>query len=148
VACQRGNAPLDAALGLGASTVAPGVTRVVARATGETTFAPAVEQVQETLGATLSDETARRVAARSGAVAAAQTQAASARAQQGQPVWTEAEVQSADATTLRAGEGAGVLVPQEEGWTERTVVTLAPLGPELHTDPDSGRTALAQGAAR
>jgi Uncharacterised protein family (UPF0236) len=146
-ACKQGAAPLDEALGLGPGTVSPGLTRVVARATLETAFAPAVEQVQETLGATLSDETARRVAEQIGAVAEAQTQAAIARAQQGQPVWAEAEVQSADDTTTLAVEVDGVLVHQEAGWQEMKVVTLAPLGPDLHTDPDSGRTYLAWGSA-
>ena len=74
--CQHGEAPLDDALGLGPGTVSPGLLRVVARATVETTFVPAVEQVQEALGATLSDETARRLAEQLGAVAEAQTQAA------------------------------------------------------------------------
>ena len=44
-ACQQGAAPLDEALGLGAGTVSPGLTRVVARATVETSFTAAVEQV-------------------------------------------------------------------------------------------------------
>jgi hypothetical protein len=83
-------APLDEALGLGPGTVSPGLTRVVARATVETAFAPTVEQVQETLGATLSDETARRRAEQIGAVAEAQTQAAIARAQQGPLLLTPA----------------------------------------------------------
>src|SRR5918912_3288265 len=52
-ACKHGVAPLDDALGLGPGTVSLGLTRVVARTTVEATFAPAVEQVQETLGATL-----------------------------------------------------------------------------------------------
>src|SRR5437763_3736482 len=146
-ACKQGAAPLDAALGLGPGTVSPGLTRVVARATVETTFALAVEQVQETLGATLSDETARRLAEQIGAVAEAQTQAAIARAQQGQPVWAEAEVQGADATTTLAVEVDGVLVHQEAGWQEMKVVTVAPLGPDLHIDSDSGRTFLAWGPA-
>ena len=146
-ACQQGTAPLDEALGLGPGTVSPGLTRVVVRATVETTFAPAVEQVREALGAPLSDETARRLAEQIGAVAEAQTQAAIARAQQGQPVWAEAEVQSAEDTTILAVEMDGVLVHQEVGWQEMKVVTVAPLGPDLHTDPDSGRTYLAWGAA-
>jgi hypothetical protein len=146
-ACKHGAAPLDAALGLGPGTVSPGLLRVVARATVETTFVPAVEQVQEALGATLSAETARRLAEQLGAVAEAQTQAAIARAQQGQPVWAEAEIQSAEDTTTLAVEVDGVLVHQQEGWQEMKVVTLAPLGPNLHTDPASGRTFLAWGPA-
>ena len=146
-ACQQGVAPLDEALGLGPGTISPGLTRVVARATVETAFAPAVEQVQETLGATLSAETARRLAEQIGAVAEAQTQAAIARAQQGQPVWAEAEIHSADDTTTLAVEVEGVLVQQEAGWQEMKVLTLAPLGPDLQIAPDSGRTSLAWGPA-
>jgi hypothetical protein len=66
-ACKQGVAPLDAALSLGRGTASPGLTRVVARATVETAFAPAVEQVQEALGATLNAETARRLAEQLGA---------------------------------------------------------------------------------
>jgi len=146
-ACKQGAAPLDTALGLGAGTVSPGLTRVVARVAVEATFTPAVEQVQEALGATLSDETARRLAEHIGAVAEAQTQAAIARAQQGQPVWTEAEVQRADDTTILVVEVDGVLVHQEMGWHEMKVGALAPLGPALRLDPTHGRATLAWGAA-
>ena len=82
-----------------------------------------------------------------GAVAEAQTQAAIARAQQGQPVWAEAEVQRADDSTILAVEVDGVLVHQQAGWQEMKVVTVAPLGPDRHHDPESGRTYLAWGAA-
>jgi len=90
-ACGQSVVPLDEALGLGLGTVSPGLLRVVARATVDATFTLAVEQVQEALGVTLSDETARRLAEQIGAVAEAQTQAAIRRARQGQPVWPEAE---------------------------------------------------------
>jgi Uncharacterised protein family (UPF0236) len=146
-ACRQGEAPLDEALGLGPGTISPGLTRVVARAAVDATFTPAVEQVQEAVGATLSDETGRRLAEQIGAVAEAQTQAAIARAQQGQSVWAEAEVQSAEDTTILAVEVDGVLVHQEEGWQEMKVVTVAPLGPEVQIDRESGRTYLAWGAA-
>jgi len=146
-ACKHGAAPLDAALGLGPGDVSPGLARVVARVAVDATFTPAVEQVQEALGATLSDETARRLAERIGAAAEAQTQAAIARARQGQPVWTAAEVQRADDTTILVVEVDGVLVHQEAGWHEMKVGTLAPLGPGLHIDPTHGRATLAWGAA-
>jgi len=146
-ACTRGAAPLDAALGLGPGEVSPGLARVVARAAVDATFTPAAEQVQEALGATLSDETARRLAERIGAAAEAQTQAAIARAQQGQLVWTEDEVQCAEDTTILAVEVDGVLVHQGAGWHEMKVATVAPLGPEVYTDPESKRTHLAWGPA-
>ncbi len=62
-----------------AGTVSSGLLRMMARHV-EVTFTSAVEQVQEALGVTLSDETARRLAEQSGAVAEAQTQAAIMRA--------------------------------------------------------------------
>ena len=145
--CKQGAAPLDAALGLGPGDVSPGLARVVARAEVEATFTPAAEQVRDALGATLSDETARRLAARIGAAAEAQTQAAIGRAPQGQPVWAEDEVQRAEDTTILAVEVDGVLVHQEADWHEMKVTTRAPLGPDLRTDPTSGRTALAWGPA-
>jgi len=145
--CKRGAAPLDAALGLGLGDVSPGLARVVARVAVDATFTPAVEQVQEALGATLSDETARRLAERIGAAAEAQTQAAIARTRQGQPVWAEAEVQRADDTTILVVEVDGVLVHQEAGWHEMKVGTLAPLGPGVHIDPTHERATLAWGAA-
>ncbi len=147
-ACKRGTAPLDAALGLGAGEVSPGLVRVVARVAVDATFTPAAEQVQEALGVTLSDETARRLAERIGAVAEAQTQAAITRAQHGQLVWTEDEIEWADDTTILVVEVDGVLVHQEAGWHEMKVGTLAPLGPALRIDPTHGRATLAWGSAR
>ena len=146
-ACKRGTAPLDAALGLGPGTVSPGLARVVARTAVDATFTPAAEQVCEALGATLSDETVRRLAERLGAAAEAQTQAAIGRAKRGQVVWTEDEVECAQDTTILAVEVDGVLVHQEAGWQEMKVGTLAPLGPDLSTDPEHKRTHLAWGAA-
>jgi len=145
--CKRGEAPLDAALGLGPGDISPGLTRVVARAAVDATFMPAAEQVQEALGATISDETARRVAERIGAAAEAQTQAAIARAKRGQLVWTEDEVQRAEDTTILAVEVDGGLVHQEAGWHEMKVVTVALLGPDLHIDPKSGRVTQTWGPA-
>jgi hypothetical protein len=138
---------LAAALGLGAGSVAPGLTRVVARATVETSFAQAGEQVQEAVGAPVSEETARRLAAHLGAVAAAQTQEAIVRAQQGEPVWTAADTRAAPATTTLAVAVDGVLGQRDDGWHAMKVATVAPLGPELQTDRASGRTYLRWGRA-
>jgi len=146
-ACKQGAVPLDTALGLGAGTVSRGLTRVVARVAVDATFTPAVEQVQEALGATLSDETSRRLAEQIGAVAEAQTQAAITRARQGRLVWTQDEVERADDTTILVVEVDGVLVHQEMGWHEMKVATVAPLGPALRIDPTHGRATLAWGSA-
>jgi hypothetical protein len=145
--CGQSVVPVDAVLGLGAGSVSPGLTRVVARATVETSFAQAVEQVQEALGAQVSEETARRLAEHLGAVAEAQTQAAITRARPGRAVWATMDRSEAPATTTLAVEVDGVLVHRDDGWHEMKVVTVAPLGPELHTDRESGRTYLRWGRA-
>jgi hypothetical protein len=146
-ACKQGEAPLDAVLGLGTGTVSPGLARVVARATVDAPFSEAVDQVPEALGvsAPLSEETARRLAEQIGAVAQGQTQAAIARAKQDQPVWVAEQIQSAQQTTTLAVAVDGVLVPHQTGWQEMKGGTLAPLGPTVRTDAQSGRTHLAWG---
>jgi hypothetical protein len=125
------------------------VARVVARAALEAPFEPAVDQVQEALGVAVSREVARRTTEELGAVAEAQVQDAIERAQHGHAVWTEAEIQTAadGETALLAVEVDGVQVQRDEGWHEMKVLTIAPLGPDLVVDPQTGRRHLAWGAA-
>lgn len=145
--CGRSAVPVDAAVGLGTGVLAPGLARVVARAAVETSFEHAAEQVQEAVGAAVSVETVRRTAEHLGAVAEAQTQATIARAAQGAPAEVTPEEQRVSPTTTVAVEVDGVLVHRDEGWHEMKVVTVAPLGPDVQTDPDTGRTHLRWGAA-
>ena len=163
--CGRSAVPVDAAIGLGAGALSPGLARVVARAAVETSFEHAAEQVQEAVGVTVSAETVRRTAEHLGAVAEAQTQAAIAQAQT-QAAIAQAQTQAAIAQAARgapaeavaeapprptpptlAVEVDGVLVHRDDGWHEMKVVTVAPLGPDVQTDADTGRTHLRWGAA-
>jgi uncharacterized protein UPF0236 len=149
--CRQGQAPLDDTLGLGPGVLSPGLARVVARAAIEAPFAQAVDQVQEALGVTVSEEVLRRTTESLGAVAEAQTQAAIERAQQesgpGQAVWPQDALAAPEETTILAVEVDGVQVQHDDGWHEMKVVTVAPLGPHLQSDPDTGRGHLAWGAA-
>ena len=147
--CGQGQAPLDERLGLGPGVLSPGLARVVARAAIEAPFAHAVDQVQEALGVRVREEVLRRTTESLGAVAEAQTQAAMERAQQreGPAVWPPDALAAPEQTTILAVEVDGVQVPHADAWHELKVVTVAPLGPDRRSDPDTGRSHLAWGAA-
>jgi len=123
-ACGAGYAPLDAALGLGAATLTPGLARVARRAGMALAFAEAAQHLEEALGLRLADETVRRVSEAVGAVAEAAQPEAIDRAQQG--------------GLPRPAGGAVDLVVAVDG-------VQVPLGPTLQTDARSGRTSLAWG---
>jgi hypothetical protein len=139
--CGRGHAPLDAALGLGAETLTPRLARVVCRAGSTAAFDEAAAQLAEEHGIALGGETVRRVTEEVGALAEAAQQEEMARARQGAlacpPGGAPAVVAAVD----------GCQVHLEDGWHEIKVGRVAPLGPGRHTDPRTGRTYLASGAA-
>ena len=66
-ACGRGQAPLDAALGLARDSHSPGVRRLVARFGARLPFAQAAEELAEAAGIQTSASTARAVTAAVGA---------------------------------------------------------------------------------
>jgi hypothetical protein len=144
-ACHAGGAPLDAALGLGAGALSPGLGRVACRLGIEGSFGAAADQLAETLGVTVAAEAVRRVTEGVGAVAEAEQQAQIARVQRGQ----------APAPAPGAGDGArplllvvevdGVQAPLLDGWHALKVGRVGPLGPALQVDRASGRAHLARG---
>jgi len=143
--CRRGQAPLDAQLGLDGGALSPGLGRVACRLGIEGAFGAAADQLAEALGVTVPEEAVRRITEGVGAVAEAEQQALLARAQRGQAI----------APRPPAGEGApppvlvvevdGVQAPLVDGWHELKVSRVAPLGPALQVDRASGRTHLALG---
>jgi hypothetical protein len=142
--CQVGQAPLDAALGLDGSAIAPALGRVVCRAGLEGSFGAAADQVAETLGVVLPEEAVRRLTEGVGAVAEAEQQARIAQAQRGDRDAPVAAPASPPAALLV--ELDGLLVLHRDGaWHEVKVSRVAPLGPALQTDPETGRTHLALG---
>jgi len=82
-AYRRGQAPLDARIGLGPGMLSPALLRAVCRLGIEASFAEAMDALRETLGTTVDDETARRATEGIGAVAEADQQAAVDAARQG-----------------------------------------------------------------
>jgi Uncharacterised protein family (UPF0236) len=145
--CRQGHVPLDARLGLGPGVLSPGLARVVCRASLESPFEVAVDQVAEAVGVVVSAEVARQTTERVGAVAEAQVQAAMTRAQQGQPPWASAQQGGVSKSSVLAVEVDGLYVHRDEGWHEMKVVSVAPLGPQCDVDPDTGRQRLRWGTA-
>jgi Uncharacterised protein family (UPF0236) len=147
VACRQGQAPRDARLGLGTGSLSPGLVRVVCREGIEGGFENTTERVAEAVGVTVSDEVVRRMTEGMGAVAEAEVQAALARVQRGQPAWTAQAVVDPPPRGVLAVEVDGLYVHRDDGWQEMKVVTVAPLGPGVEVDPDTGRARLAWGRA-
>jgi hypothetical protein len=147
VACGQGHAPLDARLGLGTGSLSPGLLRVVCREGIEGGFEETVDRVAESVGVTVDDEVVRRMTEGIGAVAEAETKAASARVQQGQPAWSADAVVDPPPRGVLAVEVDGLYVHRDDGWHEMKVVTVAPLGPGVEVDPDTGRARLVWGRA-
>jgi ribosomal protein L34E len=146
-ACHTGAAPLDAALGLDGGALSPGLSRVVGRLGLAHAFGEAADQVAETLGVTVPEEAVRRLTEGVGAVAEAEQQALVARARRGERIAPLAAA-AADRPTVLLVEVDGVQAPLIDGWQEVKVSRVAPLGPGLRVDPDSGRTHLALGPSR
>ncbi len=158
-ACRRGQAPLDARIGLGPGTLSPALLRAVCRLGSEASYAEAMEAVRETLGTTVDDETAQRATEGIGAVAEADQQAVVDAARQGRPLAATAPIETGvlavavdgvlavavdgvlavavDGVLAVAVDGVlavavdGVLAPQRDGWHEMKVGTRVPLGPGL-----------------
>jgi len=147
--CKQGHAPLDARLGLGTGSLSPGLLRVVCREGIEGGFVDTGDRVVESVGVTIDDEVLRRLTEGIGAVAEAEVQAAMARVARGHPAWADADaaVTTAPESGVLAVEVDGMFVHRDDDWHEMKVVTVAPLGPGVEVDADTGRERLAWGRA-
>lgn len=142
--CQRGLAPLDERLGIGAGALSPGLERVACRLGIEDSFEEAADTLFETLRIELPDETERRVTEGIGRVAEAEAQAAIALAQAGKDPLPKTAVEVNSPTLLV--EVDGTMVHEVDGqWHEAKVGLAAPLGPNLRQDEKVGRATLAMG---
>jgi hypothetical protein len=145
-ACRRGSAPFDTTLGLGRGSLSPALSRVACRLGIDGSFPEAADLLAETLGVVVPDEGVRRITEGVGAVAEAEHQTAMARAVAGLEPLAPAECQPAPATLLVTVDG--VMVPEQDGWHECKVGVVAPLGPALRTDAETGRQCLLPGPAQ
>ncbi len=110
-------------------------------------FVDTGDRVVESVGVTIDDEVLRRLTEGIGAVAEAQTQAAMARVARGQPAWTADDPVEAPESGVLAVEVDGVFVHRDDDGHDMKVVTVAPLGPGVEVDADTGRERLAWGRA-
>lgn len=142
--CHEGLAPLDQRLGVGSGALSPGLERVACRFGINDSFEGAAEAVHEALRIELADETERRETEAIGQVAEAEAQAAIALAQVGKAPLPPEAVEATSPTLLV--EVDGTMVHEVDGqWHEAKSGLAAALGPELHTDKQTGRTTLAMG---
>jgi hypothetical protein len=133
-ACQTGTAPLDAAWGLGSGALTPALTRVVCRAGLESAFGQGADLVREHLGVQVEEEVVRRATEAVGQVAEAD--------QQEREQW---QVPAAQVPRVLLLELDGVLLHERAAWRECKIVRLAPLGPALVQDQETGEWHLALG---
>jgi hypothetical protein len=143
--CGRGTAPFDASVGLGRGNLSPALSRVACRLGIEVSFPEAADLLQETLGVVVADEGVRRVTEGMGAVAEAEEQAAMTRAAAGQEPLAAAACAPAPERLLVTVDG--VMVGERDGWHECKVGVVAPLGPAVRTDAETGRQCLVAGPA-
>jgi hypothetical protein len=134
-ACRTGLAPLDEAWGLGAGGLTPELARVACRDGIEAAFGDGADLVFENLGVRLDAEAVRGISEAMGALVEAD--------QQDPACW----VPAADAAIppILVLEMDGVLLHEVDAWREMKVGRVAPLGPELVRDQESGETHLALG---
>jgi hypothetical protein len=130
-ACHAGQAPLDAVLGLGAARLSPGLAQVVGQAAQQAAFDQASACVQGSLGVYVDGETVRRLAEELGRLIEHD--------QANRAQWA---VPAADVPACVLVETDGVHPPLLDGYHESKVGCVAALGPEVRTDPETGRATL------
>lgn len=133
--CKAGMAPLDAAWGLGSGSLTPELARVVCRDGIEAAFGEGADLVFENLGVRLDPEAVRGISEAMGALVEAD--------QTDPTCWAPAV--DAVIPPILAMEVDGVMVPEVDAWREMKVGRVAPLGPGLVRDQESGETHLALG---
>ncbi len=134
-ACGVGQAPADAVWGLDRGMLTPGLARVAARDGLEAPFGYGASLLEEHLGVQVDEEVLRRVTEQLGHLVDADQAAAS-------PVPVTAP--PADVDTLVV-ELDGGMVHLRRAWSELKAGRVAPPGPTLLADPDSGDRYLALG---
>ncbi len=142
--CHKGCAPLDERLGLGTGALSPGLQRVASRLGIDDAFDDAVDALSETLRIALQDEAVRRITEGIGQVAEAQAQVAIALVRASKEPLAKEEIRAEAAVLLV--ETDGVLVHEVDGnWHEVKTGVVAPLGPKVREDEETGRSTLVMG---
>ena len=142
---RHSGGPAGPAWGLDGGALSPGLSRVACRLGLEGAFRAAADQLAETLGVTVPAEAIRRITEGIGAVAEAEQQALMTQAERGQAIAPRPPAAGAAPPPVLVVTVDGVQAPLLDGWHELKVSRVAPLGPALRVDPDSGRAHLALG---
>ena len=137
--CGQGYAPADQLLAVGPGAWLPSLLQAAARLGVEVSFARAASAVADAVHLPVPEHDVRRTTEGIGAVAEAEQQAAVAKAERG-----EERPGPAVADTLAVAVD-GCMVHVGGAWHEAKVAVCAPCGPEVETDPDTGRRRLALG---
>jgi hypothetical protein len=130
-ACHVGHAPLDAVLGLGDERLSPGLAQVVCAQAQQASFAEASTSVQGSLGVYVDAETVRRLAEAVGRLI-----------EHEQVDRTQWMVPTSAVPERVVIETDGVHTPLRDGYHEAKVGRVAALGPQVRTDPETGRVTL------
>ena len=134
-ACGVGQAPADAVWGLDGGMLTPGLARVAARDGLEAPFDYGASLLEEHLGVHVDQEEVRRVTEQLGHLADADQAVAS-------PVPAAAPPAGVDTLVVELDGG---MVHLRRAWSELKAGRVAPLGPKVLADPDSGDRYLALG---
>lgn len=111
-------------------------------------FGTGAEQVAEAPGTAVPEEAVRRTTEGIGAVAEAEVQALIGQARQGEPIAPLTAPTDPAAPRALVVERDGIQAPLLSGWREVKGSRVAPLGPDMQADPETGRTHLALGPSR
>jgi hypothetical protein len=136
-ACARGLAPLDEAWGLGAGGLTPALARVACRDGIEAAFGEGADLLHQNLGVWVDEEQVRTVSEALGAVIEAD--------QTSPACW--ALPPEVPVPALIVLELDGVLLHEVDAWREMKVGRVAPLGPALVVNQQTGDAHLALGAS-
>jgi hypothetical protein len=133
-ACRQGMAPLDEAWGLGGGSLTPELARVACRDGIEASFEHGAAMVCENLGVRLETEVVRGIGEAMGRLVEAD-----------QPDRGQWALAPAAAPEVLVVELDGVQVQARVAWREMRAGRVAPLGPGLVVDQESGESHLALG---
>lgn len=142
--CHRGCCPVDERLGIGIGALSPGLERVACRIGVSESFAEASDVLDETLKVTVAAEAIRRIVEGIGAVVEAESQAAVKLVEAGREPLTQKTTVTSPTLIV---EVDGAMVHEVDGlWHEVKSGLVAPLGPEIREDKETGRAMLKIGA--
>lgn len=143
--CHQGGCPVDERLGLGVGALSPGLERVACRMGINETFGEASDALYETLRVSVSPEAIRRATEGIGAVVETESQAAVKQALAGREPLSRQDVAVKSSIVLVEVDGS--MVHEVDGqWHEAKSGLVAPLGPKVQRDRETGREMLAMGS--